>query len=77
MTHKFFDKLKNFISVSFSERSITEKIDLGIIDAGVKSILDFGEDDLMPHFIYCGDYYYGNEPWDKLQEMFLTKMKSF
>jgi len=29
-------------------------IDLDIFDAGVKSIYDFGDDDLMPHFIYCG-----------------------
>jgi len=33
-------------------------IDFDIFDAGIKSISDFGDDDLMPYFIYCGDYYF-------------------
>ena len=37
--------------------STKEKDDLDIFDAGVKSIFDFDEVDLMPHFIYCGFHY--------------------
>ena len=77
MSHKLIDMFLNFMSVSFFERSITEIIDLGIIDAGVKSVLDFGDDDLMPHFIYCGEYYHLDKRWKKLQEMFLTKMEKY
>ena len=36
-------------------RSSKEIFDLDIIDAGVKYIHDSGKDDLMPHFIYCGE----------------------
>ena len=39
-----------------------------IIDAGVKSISNFGNDDSMPHFIYCG-FYYLNGGGEKLKEM--------
>ena len=31
----------------------------------------------MTHFIYCGDYYFWDEPWEKLSEMFWTKMKEY
>ena len=51
-------------------------IDLEIFDAGVKSISDFGKDDLMPHFIYCGDYYYLGRR-GKLEEIILTKMTKY
>ena len=47
-------------------------IDLDIIDAGLKSIFDFGKDDLMPHFIYCGLHYCIEK--EKLKEIILTKM---
>ena len=46
------------------ERSVTEKSDLDIIDDGVKSISDFGKDDLMPHLIYCGYYYFEEKEWN-------------
>ena len=38
-----------------------------------KSILDFGDDNLIPHFIYCGSYYWN----EKLKEMFLARMKIY
>ena len=49
-------------------------VDLDIIDTGFKSISDFGKDDLMPHFIYCGDHYDGG---DNLNKMILTKMRKY
>ena len=52
-------------------------IDLEIFDAGVKSISDFGKDDLMPHFIYCGDHYFYRERREKLKEIILTKMRKY
>ena len=52
-------------------------IDLEIFDGGVKSISDFGKDDLMPHFIYCGDYYLYGEQIKKLKEIILTKMRKY
>ena len=61
---------------SFS-RSPKEINDLDIFDAGVKSIFDFGQEDLMPHFIYCGDYYFFNERIEKLREMLLAKMRKY
>ena len=50
---------------------------MDIFDAGVKSISDFGKDDLMPHFIYCGFYYFIEEREEKLKEMILTKMRKY
>ena len=47
-----------------------------IFDAGVKSISDFGKDELMPHFIYCGSHYLDDEG-EKLEEIILTKMKKY
>ena len=59
-------------------RSIKEMNDANIIDTGVKSILDFGKDELVPHFIYCGSYYFWTESnSSKLREIFLTKMKRY
>ena len=52
-------------------------IDREIFDAGVKSISDFGKDDLMPHFIYCGVYYFCGEGQETLKEIILTKMKKY
>ena len=49
-----------------------------ILDAGVKSISDFGEDDLMPHFIYCGFHYLNSkERREKFKEIILTKMRKY
>ena len=54
-----------------------EQIDANIIDAGVKSISDFKNDDLVPHFIYCGSFYFWTEEViGRLKEILLTKMKS-
>ena len=52
--------------------------DLVIFDAGVKSISDFGKDDLMPYFIYCGFHYiFSKERSEKLKEIILTKMRKY
>ena len=55
-----------------------ETNDANIINTGVKSILDFGKDDSVPHFIYAGYHYLStvaeNSTW--LQKMLLTEMKS-
>ena len=59
-------------------RSQKEINDLDIFDSGVNSIYDFGEDDLMPHFIYCGFHYlYGEEQIMKFIETILTKMRKY
>ena len=64
-------------------RSTKEQYDLDIFDDGVKSISDFGKDDLMPHFIYCGDHYHhepkycNHEPKEKLKKIILAKMRKF
>ena len=52
-------------------------IDLEIFDSGVKSISDFRKDDLMPHFIYCGEHYFLTERRVKLHEIILTKMRKY
>ena len=46
--------------------------DLEVFDAGVKSVLEFGNDDLVPHFIYCGNHYCA-----ALKEIFLVKMRKY
>ena len=59
-------------------RSTKEINDLDIFDAGVKSIFDFGKDDLMPHFIYCGlNYFNSMEQMEKLKGIILTKMRKY
>ena len=44
------------------------------IDEGVKAVFDFGNDDLMPHFIYCSDYTFTDQ---KLKEIILTSMRKY
>ena len=52
--------------------------DLKVFDAGVKSVSEFGNDDLVTHFIYCGDHYHWtNESTDRLREIFLTNMRQY
>ena len=63
-------------------KSVKEMNDMNVIDAGVKSILDFGKDELVPHFIYCGEHYFFEEASKKmlekmLEKMFLTKMEHY
>ena len=60
----------------FCIRSKKETNDLDIFDAGVKSISDFGKDDLM-HFIYCGYHYLRSVRREKLKEIILTKMRKY
>ena len=55
---------------------IKEHNDLDVIDQGVLSINHAEINELMPHFIYCGDHYSGSkEAQYELQEMFLDKMR--
>ena len=59
-------------------RSTKEQNDVDILDAGVKSVFDFGKDELMPHFVYCGNYYLLEEKrMLKLREIILTKMRKY
>ena len=52
--------------------------DRKLIDTGVKSILDFGKDDLVPHFIYCGLHYNWNPAsQNRLEKIFLAIMKRY
>ena len=57
--------------------SIKELNDANIIDIGFKSILDFGKEELVPHFIYAGDYYLYAAARSRLEKIFLTKMEHF
>ena len=53
-------------------------LDGEVIDVGVKSIVDFGKDDLVPHFIYCGlQYNSGSDSDEWFRKIFLTKMRSY
>ena len=49
--------------------------DKNIFDAGVSIISDNGDDDLIPHFIYCGMHYFW-EGEDQLRTTLLNKMKN-
>ena len=50
--------------------------DKTVFDSGFRIISDYGEDDLTPHFIYCGMHYFWNDE-DQLRSLFLDKMKSY
>ena len=59
-------------------RSIQELNDVSIIDIGIKSILDFGKEELVPHFFYCGEHYlFTRERTRRLEKIFLAKMKHY
>merc|ERR1711917_20268 len=46
-----------------------------ILDAGVATMVNFGANDMMPHFIYCcGNYFYG---FEKLKKIILKKMQKY
>ena len=51
--------------------------DREIIDEGFKSMISFGNDKLVPHFIYSGEYYICNERLANFKRMFLAKMKEY
>ena len=52
-----------------------EMNDVNVVDAGVKAISDFGKQDLVPHFIYCGSHYLWTDEIRRLPEIFLAKME--
>ena len=60
---------------SFCIRSIKETNDLDIFDAGVKYISDFGQDDLMPHFINCGYHIFHDK--EKTKEIIVGSLFLF
>ena len=67
-----FSFMSHKLCVKFSE-GIKFLFFLSEIDAGMKAVVDFGKNDLLPHFIYCkGDYFYGEEKI--LKEILLAKM---
>ena len=56
---------------------MTELNDTEVIAAGVKSMADVSKNGLVPHFFYCGHhYFYTNDRTSRLQNMFLTIMRS-
>ena len=61
----------------FSRRVFWSTWELDVIDAGVKFISDFGIDDLMAHFMYCGLHFHNKERGDKLKEIILTKLRKY
>ena len=48
-----------------------------IIDAGVATMVDFGKNDMMPHFIYCFGDYYIHYDFKTLKEIILEKMREY
>ena len=41
-------------------------------------MVDFGANDMMPHFIYCnGNYYFDDDYFEKLKEIILKKMQKY
>ena len=60
-------------------RILASSIDACSIDAGVATMVDFGANDMMPHFIYCYGYYYSysEEGFEKLKKIILKKMREY
>ena len=56
-------------------RSVKETRFLDIIDAGVASMVDFGKNDMMPHFVYCFEDYIFFE--EKLKQIILKKVQKY
>ena len=40
-------------------------------------MVNFGNDELMPHFIYCGSYYFDSPRDENFKKIILKKMKKF
>ena len=60
------------------ERSRKEIHFEDIVDIGVKTMADFGTDELMPHFIYCcGDYYFNYGKPTYKEQLILAKMRKY
>ena len=52
--------------------------DLEVFDTGVKSVTEYGNNDLVAHFIYCGYHYFASlNRYDRLKEIFLTNMRQY
>ena len=59
-------------------KSNKEKQFLDTIDDGIKTLLDFDTDDMVPHFIYCsGDYLYSDILDFGLDELILSRMEMY
>ena len=40
-------------------------------------MVDFGQNDMMPHFIYCNGEHFGRREFKKLKEIILNKMREY
>ena len=59
-------------------RSVQETQFFDIIDSGVATMVDFGKNDMMPHFIYCNEDMLNYYRIDKnLKKLILTKMRKY
>ena len=50
------------------------KLTLDVIDMGVKTMVEFGHDNMLPHFVYCASYHYNEE---KLRYTLLEKLAKY
>ena len=48
-----------------------------VVDAGVESISEFGNDHLIPHFIMCFGYWFHYEDFETFKEIFFSKMRRY
>ena len=59
-------------------RPIKEMNDLEVFDVGIKSVAQYGNDDMVAHFIYCGYHYNDSEEQiDHLRQIFLPNMRQY
>ena len=47
------------------------------IDVGVKTMVDFGTKDMMPHLIWCFGYLMWDDEFEKLNKIILKKMQEY
>ena len=57
------------------DQQLKEMNDLEIIDAGVKSVSYYEKNELMPHLIYCGEFYFDSQCL--LEEMIVSRMRQY
>ena len=50
---------------------------VNIFDAVVETMVDFGKNDMMPHFIYCHTQFFYPDAFEKLKEIILKKMQEY
>ena len=57
---------------SIKEMGLPDKIDVG-----VKTMLDFGTKDMMPHLIWCFGYFIWDEKFEIIKKIILKKMQEY